>query len=471
MALYDNKYWLLSHIRNSFISTDDTGMCELVMAGEGKDIKFHLSNMELYPDPEDSDEEDDFESYDLPLDMDFSSRERSSTAVQLERLDQARKKAGRMRHIRWEQRSRNATDEEESSNMFVKKEVKPKETHTSKFSTLMKNCSNVPRNPYIEYAKFDGSGQVNVPTKKYKIYITMLPQHQRNYPMHISCIATAKIQDLIGLILLKFGSTQEASSINLKSVLQYGLYITEEDGEVDRDFPCLDAKEPVSKFGFTTLGLVEHKEATKTVNFPEEYQPMFNLDNNRTRTLSDKSKADENRQMENDIQAVEEHNKLMEAPLYKSFRAFMLSKVKPKVEVSIGVSGERIEIDPVPQKSSKLLPFKQKAVSHPIDTIAWCEITEAKQTRSFFRLVYSAMTNPSSQQGEVLALSSASSYPPTLHSSASFKHYDFESDNKTAQDIVQKIKLILELKSTASREKYIAAKERKNRKKNINFIK
>lgn len=25
MALYDNKYWLLSHIRNSFISTDDTG--------------------------------------------------------------------------------------------------------------------------------------------------------------------------------------------------------------------------------------------------------------------------------------------------------------------------------------------------------------------------------------------------------------------------------------------------------------
>ncbi|CAH1988909.1 unnamed protein product [Acanthoscelides obtectus] len=108
MALYDNKYWLLSHIRNSFISTDDTGMCELVMAGEGKDIKFHLSNMELYPDPEDSDdEEDDFESYDLPLDMDFSTRERSSTKVQLEKLDQARKKVGRMRHIRWETRNKN----------------------------------------------------------------------------------------------------------------------------------------------------------------------------------------------------------------------------------------------------------------------------------------------------------------------------------------------------------------------------
>lgn len=34
MATYDNKHWLLTNIRNSFISTDDTGMCEIVMAGE-----------------------------------------------------------------------------------------------------------------------------------------------------------------------------------------------------------------------------------------------------------------------------------------------------------------------------------------------------------------------------------------------------------------------------------------------------
>lgn len=34
MATYNNKHWLLSHIRNSFISTDDTGMCEAVMLSE-----------------------------------------------------------------------------------------------------------------------------------------------------------------------------------------------------------------------------------------------------------------------------------------------------------------------------------------------------------------------------------------------------------------------------------------------------
>lgn len=27
MAFYDNKYWILSHIRNSFLYSDDTGRC------------------------------------------------------------------------------------------------------------------------------------------------------------------------------------------------------------------------------------------------------------------------------------------------------------------------------------------------------------------------------------------------------------------------------------------------------------
>ena len=34
MALHDNRLWLLSHIHNSFISSDDTGICEMVLAPE-----------------------------------------------------------------------------------------------------------------------------------------------------------------------------------------------------------------------------------------------------------------------------------------------------------------------------------------------------------------------------------------------------------------------------------------------------
>ena len=34
MAFHDNRMWLLSHIHNSFVSSDDTGICEMVLSPE-----------------------------------------------------------------------------------------------------------------------------------------------------------------------------------------------------------------------------------------------------------------------------------------------------------------------------------------------------------------------------------------------------------------------------------------------------
>jgi len=34
MAMMDNKAFLISHIRNSFITSDDTGMCEMIIEVE-----------------------------------------------------------------------------------------------------------------------------------------------------------------------------------------------------------------------------------------------------------------------------------------------------------------------------------------------------------------------------------------------------------------------------------------------------
>ncbi|XP_057669959.1 stress-activated map kinase-interacting protein 1 [Diorhabda carinulata] len=470
MALYDNKYWLLSHIRNSFMSTDDTGMCELVMSGEAKDIKDHIKSTEPYPDPESSDdEEDEFESFDFQLDMDFNIRERSNTATQIEKLELIRKKAAKMRHIKWET-NKGLNKDVDIDELFAKKDINvacKSEKPISKLSALIQKHADVPKNPFIEYAKFDGTGQVNIPTKKYKIFLTMLPPQQRNYPMPVCCVANAKVQDLIGLILLKFSYNYGTS--NLKSVNHYGLYITEEDGEVDSDFPCLDSKEPISKFGFGCLGLVEHKESIKTVSFPDD--TLFTIEGVGTRltTISDK-KADENKQMENVIQAVEDHNKLMEAPLYRSFRVYMLSKVKPKIEVNIGVSGERIEIDPVPQKGSKLLPFKAKAISHPIDSIACCEIIDDKNGRVTFRITYKTNTGSSFSGAADTSVSGVSSH--SLSSNMTYKNYDFEGNTSTAMDLVQKINLILELKSSYIREEYLANKGKKlQKKKSFHIVK
>nr|CAD7411106.1 unnamed protein product [Timema poppensis] len=57
--------------------------------------------------------------------------------------------------------------------------------------------------------------QVGVMTKKYGIFLTMLPTEKRNYPMPVTVISSAKVQDLIGLILLK--CTLEHAEFELNS--------------------------------------------------------------------------------------------------------------------------------------------------------------------------------------------------------------------------------------------------------------
>lgn len=55
------------------------------------------------------------------------------------------------------------------------------------------------------------------------------------------------------------------------NVNHYGLFIAEDDGDVDWDFPCLNSSETVGKFGFTYLALVERE---KSQHHQEESYPI-----------------------------------------------------------------------------------------------------------------------------------------------------------------------------------------------------
>lgn len=78
----------------------------------------------------------------------------------------------------------------------------------------------------------------------------------------------------------------------------------------------------------------------------------------------------------------------MEAPLYRSYRATMRTKLKLKVEINIGIGWQRIEIDPVPQKLPKFMPFRQKAVYYSMDSVVCCYVTEKKSNKLHFKIVY-----------------------------------------------------------------------------------
>lgn len=85
-------------------------MCELVMLGE--DLTKHLADkLDAFPESSESEEEDDIEheSFDLQADMDFGMhRQRSNTAVRLEKMEQARRKAAK---VLFENNSRYSIDD------------------------------------------------------------------------------------------------------------------------------------------------------------------------------------------------------------------------------------------------------------------------------------------------------------------------------------------------------------------------
>lgn len=237
MATYSNKHWLLSHIRNSFISTDDTGMCETVMVDDMPKLylrKYHgngttrnqqqqrrsmgsnqlcrnldppLQEVDFicYPGLDQSDDEDidlTTQSFDIQMYPEVGAhRFRSNTAQKLEKMDIARRKAARTKCVNY--------DEEvvppERSDFFVRKQIKAQQSTNheneesvikSKLSLQLANSPKQVQNKFQEYAKFDGTSQSGVHTKRINIFLNMLTQKERNYPIKICVLASAKIHEV-----------------------------------------------------------------------------------------------------------------------------------------------------------------------------------------------------------------------------------------------------------------------------------
>ncbi|XP_055690689.1 stress-activated map kinase-interacting protein 1 [Lutzomyia longipalpis] len=477
MATYNNPHWLLCHIRNSFISTDDTGMCEAVMVSEDLPSQYaqtHARRPEptngledtqdfvCYPGLDQSDDEDGdllSQSYDIHAEPDIGlHRQRSNTAQNLERMELARRKASKIRNVKCDDSIVAITDADRDA-LFVRRDVPPVTTQKKKPKSLLserlQHCPKQTQNKFLEYARFDGTAQTGVSTRTLKIFLTMLPEKQRNYPIQVCVLSTAKIQEFIGLICYK--CSIENPDVPLKSVRNYGLYITEEDGEVDSDFPPLDVREPCSKFCFSHLALIERRATIARVD---------------QRTMSVTSEVDAgggggtfpedpkvvSAQQSEDMARMLGHTTMMEAPMYRSYRLHMLQGPFFRTEIQLGISGEKVEIDPVQQKNTKFWT-KQRAISHAMNSVAMCEIIERKLYRATFRLVY-RVPRPGVDEGGAHSEYSTSASPQAA-STSTFKHYNFETDPETAQEIVEKIRNILEVRSSATQREFLSFRERR----------
>ncbi|XP_050356259.1 stress-activated map kinase-interacting protein 1 [Nymphalis io] len=501
MATYDNKAWLLKNVRDAFIATDDTGLCEIVMAGEDfskifqnkameerkreRDKIFYepstskgketgtdddedrdlVTRFDPYPDMEDSDEDEPCPSYPRFTD-EMAHRQRSNTAQWLDKKELALKKAAKIKVVKWEDPLSPLTPEQ-MAEIFAKIEVKKPEKKKSLLAEQLENCPDLPHRQYLEYAKFDGTAQLGLPIKSFKIFMTIIPEKHQNYPLIVCVIANAKIKDLIGFTCYKYSI--DHPEVTLGSVHDYGLCIAEDDGEVDWAFPCLDNNEPCSKFGFTCLGLIDVKRKENIVHCPIPYDLNSAFQCFPKASVSGQSHVNTSRQntagsdtseIIKAMNTINEGNKgighqlSIDASQDKLYRVQLLHKVRANTPVQLGITLDTVEVVPLVTNKHAFWA-RPKYFVHSINSVAWCQILEAKSNKTIFRIVYSPIH-------DTIALSDKNAtVNVSPYTNTTYKKHDFETEHDTARKIVERVNTILDLRNSPCRREYKMVKEKK----------
>ncbi|XP_070781078.1 target of rapamycin complex 2 subunit MAPKAP1 isoform X4 [Enoplosus armatus] len=465
MAFLDNPAIILAHIRQSHVTSDDTGMCEMVLIDQ--DVDLEKCQLALVPGSScgstgsgslseggssvtDGHACDLSQSMDITSSWDFGIRRRSNTAQRLERLRKERQNQIKCKNIQWKERT-SSQSVEDLGPLFEKRDFKDRPRTTGTKSTLslrLEQCPQQLNNPFNEYSKFDGKGHIGTTaTKKIDVYLSMQMAQEKVHPMTVVTIANARVHDLIGLICWQYTSEGREPKLN-ENVNAYCLHIAEDDGEVDTDFPPLDSNEPIHKFGFSTLALVE-KYSSPGLASRQSLFVRINAAHGFSLIPVDSLKVTMKEILQKALKKRKGSQK-GSGPMYR-----LEKQTEPNVAVDLdstlesqstlefclvrenSISGEKVEIDPVTnQKASTKFWIRQKPISIDSDHLCACDLVEERSpSHAIFKLTYL--------------------------SNHDYKPLYFESDAATVNEIVLKVNYILESRASTSRADYFAQKQRK----------
>jgi len=502
MALYDNKLWMLSHIYHSFTTGDESGVSELVLTNGNFKDDLHIvaenqglsSFISCISEDEDEDEDGcggrspDIRGADPSWMPPQHSAKMQSSKFQKEKSIGAAPKL-----VVWKAGS---PDEEELEHLFPRKQLdqdqldagaKGGERKVSLLSHLLENLTVDDINPWLDYAKFDGSGSVdNKAFRKITIYFPFCAaEEMKSSPIVVTCFRDISIRDLMGLSMLQYTAQRRVPRVT-PPVEKLSLCMCEEDGTVDSDFPPLIMSDPLSKYGFNVLAVVlaqqlgdtiqESNALCVTLHMPDGTFSQLEIQD-KTITLGEltelglerrkylqKAKYKFNYHLEapdepgialdpkhtlssqdgTEFYIVRDNSKrvsdlqsgggaapnFLEAHLYQSFNVEIFTKVRTKVDIHLGISGDKVEIDPRQQSSSAKFWSKQKAVSYTLDKVVSCDMVDKNKSglsnRVVFRMVYL--------------------------SDSGWAHKDFEAEREVANEVVQKLGYLLDQKQSVARE-------------------
>lgn len=490
MATYNNKHWLLSHIRNSFISTDDTGkrfhpqrrslflrigsitemlsfvgISELVMnsddlakslaqiyskqlgkspspSGSDRNYKTIDENFYIYPGLDAPEEEDELLSQ--SFDINFAQegpffRFRTNTDAKLDKMSDMKKKQAQIKTVKCDDTIIKFNEEmQDNDELFVRKDLSKLslQPRRSKFTEQLENLPPIPLNRFRTFSCFDGTSHPPNETRTIQVFVMPFPKEHRDYPIRCCVQASAKIEEFVGFVLFK--STQDfpdaAQQANFEEVKDYGLFITDETGEPDLDFPALDINEQVQRFQFGHLTL-----AKRTAQHFQNRTLSVVSDTTLLTQAVRQPSVETNKSLlatvrRTDDIAMNVHDSMVEAPIYRAYRVSLVTKKHFRTEVQLGISGEKIEIDPLQQKNANYFFKPVKAIHYSMDSVAWCDISSRKSSRFEFKIAHNPIFFDPLSFGP-----STSLVEPTAPSSYTLKIHTFETDPTSAEEIVMKV--------------------------------
>ncbi|XP_078183420.1 target of rapamycin complex 2 subunit MAPKAP1 isoform X10 [Callithrix jacchus] len=456
MAFLDNPTIILAHIRQSHVTSDDTGMCEMVLIDHDVDLeKIHPPSM-----PGDSGSEIQgsngetqgyvyAQSVDITSSWDFGIRRRSNTAQRLERLRKERQNQIKCKNIQWKERNSKQSAQELKS-LFEKKSLKEKPPISGKQSILsvrLEQCPLQLNNPFNEYSKFDGKGHVGTTaTKKIDVYLPLHSSQDRLLPMTVVTMASARVQDLIGLICWQY--TSEGREPKLKNAAHGFSLIQVDNTKVTMKEILLKAvkrRKGSQKISGPQYRLEKQSEPNVAVDLDSTLESQSAWEFCLVRENSSRADGVFEEDSQIDIATVQD---MLSSHHYKSFKVSMIHRLRFTTDVQLGISGDKVEIDPVTnQKASTKFWIKQKPISIDSDLLCACDLAEEKSpSHAIFKLTYL--------------------------SNHDYKHLYFESDAATVNEIVLKVNYILESRASTARADYFAQKQRKlNRRTSFSFQK
>ncbi len=196
-------------------------------------------------------------------------RPRCNTEVKLDKMRKEKKRAMMLnktvRTVNWKEIAAkiNATNaegvaDEDVDEMFPAGPLTSHRTDSSLLSALMESTGSGPA-PFSEFAQFAAASDADDAQSRraIRVFFDMCAGRDRAYPLRVMVAGHATVRDAVGLACLEYTRAGRKPDLRADDVDGYAFYLAEPDGSVDLDFPALDKKEPMSKFGFDLLGLVD----------------------------------------------------------------------------------------------------------------------------------------------------------------------------------------------------------------------